>query len=217
MRLLHMVNGPRRNTNAPTSGASYAGRQARLRLSVKGTDRGNILAFPAFCRKRSILYGQPKAQPGIILSIKTIDAVFDLTVGSSTDKLVLIALAKHADHDTGRCWPSLATLSEHTELTTRAINKSLKRLKAMGLITVIHRHRHSNIFTLNVVPATLNVVPARGEPGSRYPARRSLRTVKESSSEPSRNKSEDRLETAVEKIQSRAMMQIIRARQDRGQ
>jgi Helix-turn-helix domain len=146
------------------------------------------------------------------LSIKIIEAVLEMTLGSSTDKLVLLVLADHAD-EFAQCWPGIDRLSEQTELTPRAINKSLKRLKAGGHIEVIHRHRRSNLFTLNHVPVPLHLVQVRGERGSRYPERRSLRTVKDPSSEPSKKKSERPLETVVDKIRSQEVMRLIRSRQ----
>jgi Helix-turn-helix domain len=216
MCLLLNLNRVAYKTTPPMKGASYAGRQARLRLSEAAPTARNILTFRVVSRKSSVLPVRfTTATTGTTrdLAIKIIEAVLDLTVGSSTDKLVLFVLANFADEDTARCWPSIATLCEKTELSARAINKSIARLKAAGHIGVIHRHRHSNIFTLHVVRVSPSQVHPYPAPGSRYPARRALRTVKDPSSEPSRNKSEDRLETAVDKIRSEEMMRIIRARQ----
>lgn len=217
MYLLHKLKRGAYKTTPPMSGASYAGRQTRLRLSDAGTDRGLILAFPVACRKYPILCESITARGmSAGLSTKIIDAILDRTVGSSTDKLVLLVLANYAS-EMGRCWPSIATLCEKTELSTRAVNNCIKRLKAAGHIGVIHRHRHSNIFTLHQVHPSPHLLRGDPAPGARYPARRALRTVKDPSSEPSRNKSEDRLETVVDKIRSAEIMGIIRARQGKAE
>jgi hypothetical protein len=152
------------------------------------------------------------ATPGTLfaLAIRISKAVLKLRLGSSTDKLVLLVLADHAN-EFGQCHPGIALLSQEADLTPRAINKSLNRLKAAGHIEVIHRHRRSNLFTLNVVPTSLNLVPVRGEPGSRYPEPRSLRTIRDPSSEPLINlRSEIPLETAVDKIESKKAMDRVR-------
>ena len=78
-------------------------------------------------------------------------AVWAISVGS-TDKFVLLALADAADEN-GRCWPSIATLGEKTGLSRRAVEGAIKRLQISGYIQVIHRHRHSNVFTLHQMPS----------------------------------------------------------------
>ena len=116
---------------------------------------------------------------GCELSIKILTAAWDLPI-ASTDKLVLLSLADHAN-DEGRCWPNIQTLATKTGLSDRSVRKAISRLKAAGHVEVIHRHRHSNIFTLNLDPScrhvvqpTLHVVPPR-------PAPSAARTVKDPS------------------------------------
>lgn len=53
---------------------------------------------------------------------------------SSTDKLVLLALADWSNDD-GLCWPSMAQLAEKSGLTGRAIRTSIGRLKEAGHLT----------------------------------------------------------------------------------
>lgn len=51
-----------------------------------------------------------------------------------TSKLVLLALASHADEE-GRCWPSVSRLASMTGLSERAVTKSLAALEHTGLFT----------------------------------------------------------------------------------
>jgi hypothetical protein len=99
---------------------------------------------------------------GDALSIKMIAAVWDLRVGNSTDKLVLVALADYANEKTGRCWPSITALVARTELGKRTVLESLKRLQAAGHIEVTHRHRRSSMFKVRQPHPT----PALGAPAA---------------------------------------------------
>lgn len=83
------------------------------------------------------------------LSNKYLSAVWALSLGNSTDKLVLAALADYASEQ-GRCFPSMDALSRRTDLSERAIRESLNRLKASGYLTVNYRHRHSSVFELHI-------------------------------------------------------------------
>lgn len=72
----------------------------------------------------------------------------------STDKLVLLSLADHADEE-GSCYPSVGRISRRTGLGERAVQNSLKRLKEEGRISVKMNggKRGSNRFFLHPTPA----------------------------------------------------------------
>jgi DNA-binding transcriptional ArsR family regulator len=211
---LRVAIGRRRNTNAPASGASYAGRQARLRLSDGATGRRSILAFSAFSRKRSVRYVPFMAPGNEELSIKLVGDVLNLTVGSSTDKIVLLALANRAD-DKGRCWPSVATLVRETELSERSVQNALSRLKVRGLIEALPMRRRSSVYVIHI--------PAAGAPmgAARAPLRVHLTTfkgapaaplyVKDPSYEPSMNlKREDGFKLPVDKIRKEEVSEVVK-------
>lgn len=56
------------------------------------------------------------------------------TTGSATRKAVLLALANRANHDTGRCDPSVERICEETELAERSVRQALADLADTGLI-----------------------------------------------------------------------------------
>lgn len=66
------------------------------------------------------------------MSVQAIRWAFNLET-PSTIKLVLVALADHAD-DGGICWPSQTRLALMTGLTTRSVRTAMGRLMASGLI-----------------------------------------------------------------------------------
>jgi len=67
------------------------------------------------------------------MSIKIMTAVWDREDLSSTQKLVLLALADWAN-DEGLCWPSINRLAIKASLTTRAVQKTIRSLEDAGFI-----------------------------------------------------------------------------------
>ena len=67
------------------------------------------------------------------MAFEIVDAVFDLPLADPHAKLVLLALARHADRQ-GRCYPSAKRLAELTGITDRTIYKKLNVLEGLGLI-----------------------------------------------------------------------------------
>ena len=63
-------------------------------------------------------------------------------------KLVLAVLADRADKDTGQCWPSLARISEDTEMSPRTVMRKLAYLEDSGLITRTQRDKQSTLYTI---------------------------------------------------------------------
>ena len=62
-------------------------------------------------------------------------AVFDSKTLGPTERLVMLALADHAD-DSGRCYPSNARLCDRTGLSERAVRQNVRALQGSGFLTV---------------------------------------------------------------------------------
>jgi DNA-binding transcriptional ArsR family regulator len=89
-------------------------------------------------------------------------------IGSSREKLVLLALADYASDQDGQCWPSVRSLSAKAELSERAVQQSLKKLADIGLITVRRRSAEgaslTNVYRLNLAAITaLHASPSSGK------------------------------------------------------
>jgi pyocin large subunit-like protein len=56
---------------------------------------------------------------------------------SSTEKLVLRALADHANDDGSSCYPSILTLATETSLSRRTVQATLGSLKEKGLAVIV--------------------------------------------------------------------------------
>lgn len=94
-------------------------------------------------------------------------AVMAARIGSSREKLVLLALADYASDADGQCWPAVRSLSAKAELSERAVQQSLRKLTEMGLITVRRRSVEgvslTNVYRLNL--AALTALHASPSPG----------------------------------------------------
>jgi len=80
---------------------------------------------------------------------------FDTPTTDTKTKVVLLALADHADDDNFKCWPSVERLAERTGLSRRSVYRAIVNLNEAGFIKYEQR-RHTNgwkrqpLFTLNV-------------------------------------------------------------------
>ena len=146
-----MANARRRNTNALTRRASHG--LVGLAISGHGTVRPRSINHcltscqPTDPRASCAVPTAVQIRSESALSIDIMTAVWKLELGNSTDKLVLLALADHAN-PSGHCYPGIALLSKKTDLSKRAIRESLVRLKKDGYVEVIHKLGKSNDFRL---------------------------------------------------------------------
>jgi hypothetical protein len=67
------------------------------------------------------------------LSFPYINAVLKLDGRTSTEKLVLLILANHADKR-GFCWPSFATIAKESSLYRRSVIRTVAKLEQDGLL-----------------------------------------------------------------------------------
>lgn len=72
---------------------------------------------------------------------------------SPTEKLILLALADHANDD-GSCWPGMERIAEKTGFTRRSVINSVKTLQEKGMLGITKRatggFKKSNLYTLLV-------------------------------------------------------------------
>lgn len=62
---------------------------------------------------------------------------FRAKFGSPYLKAVAVALADHASDDGSKIWPSIATLSDKTEIAVRTVQYKLRDLETLGLIVCV--------------------------------------------------------------------------------
>jgi hypothetical protein len=70
-------------------------------------------------------------------------------VGNPQAALVLQAIARHADWETGRCWPSVKTIARMAKCSDRTAQRYIDRLATDGIIKVSPRFRDDGSQTSN--------------------------------------------------------------------
>lgn len=76
------------------------------------------------------------------MSIEVMTWAFRQKVASPTAKLVLIALADHANAD-GECWPSMGRVAEIAEISPRSVSRHVTTLEELGLVEKVKRRRQN--------------------------------------------------------------------------
>ena len=62
------------------------------------------------------------------------------------DLKVLIALASHANHETGACWPSRRRISDQTGIHVSHVSRALRHLRELGFIRIEERSGRANLY-----------------------------------------------------------------------
>jgi hypothetical protein len=70
------------------------------------------------------------------MSVKIMGAVWDMDLPPN-EKLVLLALADHADHDGGNVFPSVPTVARKTGYSERQVQVIMRRLKDQGILVPV--------------------------------------------------------------------------------
>lgn len=80
---------------------------------------------------------------------------------SASAKLVLIKLADNANDD-GRCFPSMAYIAEHCEMSVRTVRDQIRRLEEKGLL-ITERRQQEGVWLPNAYRLKLEVNNAETE------------------------------------------------------
>jgi DNA-binding transcriptional ArsR family regulator len=74
------------------------------------------------------------------MSIDALNWAWEQECPNPTAKLVLMALADHANAD-GECWPSMKKIAERSGITARQVSTHISRLSELGLVEKASRRR----------------------------------------------------------------------------
>lgn len=80
------------------------------------------------------------------MSIEVMSWVWKKSQATGTDKFVLLAIADNAWDDGSNAWPSVATISRKTGLSTRTVQRCIQNLHDIGELQTIDRPGHSNLY-----------------------------------------------------------------------
>lgn len=109
------------------------------------------------------------------MSVRAITWALDANVGDAAAKLLLVALADHADDQTQQCWPSIGYVARRCQLSEKTVQRRLRQLERKGLIETQARVGQSSIITLLMgTPVSVTgVTPVKQTPRSNRPLPRS--------------------------------------------
>ena len=79
------------------------------------------------------------------MSIDALNWAWEQDCPNPTAKLVLMALADHANAD-GECWPSMKKIAQRSGITPRQVSTHIMRLEELGLVTKASRRRYGGQF-----------------------------------------------------------------------
>ncbi|ABK49181.1 hypothetical protein Shewana3_2955 [Shewanella sp. ANA-3] len=65
-------------------------------------------------------------------------------------KCVLFALADRANDKSFKCFPGLTTLANDAEMSIRGVQRCIKQLAVLGIISIKRRTATSNVYTINL-------------------------------------------------------------------
>ena len=77
------------------------------------------------------------------MTIAAIEWAFTQQIEIPSAKLVLLALADHAN-DKGHCWPSMERLQDRTGLSRATVYRAIDTLTGIGLVQMVKRGRANN-------------------------------------------------------------------------
>jgi DNA-binding transcriptional ArsR family regulator len=75
------------------------------------------------------------------MSIEALNWAWEQPVDKAANKLVLLALADHANSD-GECWPSMKRIAERSDISPRHVSRAISELIELGLVEKANRRRH---------------------------------------------------------------------------
>lgn len=65
-------------------------------------------------------------------------------------KCVLFALADRANDKSFKCFPGLTTLANDAEMSTRGVQRCIKQLAELGIVSIKRRTANSNVYTIHL-------------------------------------------------------------------
>lgn len=98
------------------------------------------------------------------MSVKVTAAVWERSAAEGTDRLVLLALADHADDETWSCWPSLSHLAAKCRISERTVRRSLRDLEAAGEVQTVTRAGTSSRYHIRLNNPGQPVRPGQSDP-----------------------------------------------------
>lgn len=92
------------------------------------------------------------------MSIQALAAVLDHSKARLSTRLVLIAIANHADEKGRNSYPNLETLAHEARVSVRQVQRAVDQLVEMGELVAKNRFKTSNLYQI-VLPTLVDNQP----------------------------------------------------------
>ena len=96
------------------------------------------------------------------MSVKIMGWVWDQDIRPPAKKMVLLAVADHADHDGDNAWPSVARLGRMVGIEPRSVQRHLRELEAEGYL-IVHNQAGGTVRMPSDKRPNLYTVVIRGD------------------------------------------------------
>lgn len=97
------------------------------------------------------------------MSIQAVAWVLEHSEATLADRLVLIAIANHADARGWNAYPSVPLIAREARVDERTVYRALDALKASGEVTVQRRPGHSSMYAIAALHGGDNLSGVRGD------------------------------------------------------
>ena len=137
------------------------------------------------------------------MSIEALNWAWKQTCPNPTAKLVLMALADHANSD-GECWPAMKRIAELSGISARQVSTHIVTLESLGYVTRGKRRRYEGQLrgweyrvNMRQEATSGSTLPVASGSAAQVPAEADFR------SEPSENRKEEPLAATPPKVERR--------------
>lgn len=93
------------------------------------------------------------------MSWEHVKLAFEVKTETHTAKLVLLAIAQHADSKTGACHPGRRRIAKMCGLCIRSVATHIGELKRAGLLIIVQRPGEGHEYVLNLTDTSANGAP----------------------------------------------------------
>lgn len=82
------------------------------------------------------------------MSIKIMDWVFDNSKSQGLERLILLVLADHCNHDGEDAFPRISVIARRANVSERTVKRKLNDLVALGELEIVKRNGTSNLYKI---------------------------------------------------------------------
>lgn len=83
------------------------------------------------------------------MSIKVMEWVFDNSKAQGIERLILLVIADHCNHDGEDAFPRISVIARRANVSERTVQRKIQDLVALGELEIVNRQGTSNLYKIN--------------------------------------------------------------------